>query len=76
MPNPNPNTSGLSPGGNSLTASGEHSPRVSVSVPADWKRRLDHAAAERGISTSKLTRQIIGGWLADHSEPPTHRATR
>ena len=65
MPNPTPDTSGLTPGGTSLTGNGVHSPRLAISVPADWKSRLDAIAAERNIGTSKLLRQIIGDWLGD-----------
>lgn len=70
--NPNPNTSGLSPGGHSLTAGADQSPRISVSIPGDWKQRLDQIAAERGTGTSKLVRQVIGEWLARQGASSHH----
>lgn len=67
VPNPRPDVSGLTPGGKSLTGGDIHSPRITISVPAEWKARLEAAASHAGIGTSKLVREIIGEWLAGHA---------
>lgn len=69
MPNPHPDTSGLTPGGTSLTSAGVHSPRISFSVPAEWKRQLEAIADSRNTGTAKLLREIVGDWIATHNNP-------
>lgn len=59
MPNPTPNTTGLTPGGTSLSGDGSHSPRISISLPADAKVRLDQLADDAGMSVSKYARKIL-----------------
>lgn len=59
MPNPSPNTAGLTPGGTSLSGDGSHSPRISISLPADAKSRLDRLANDAGVSVSKYARKIL-----------------
>lgn len=58
----------LIPGGKSLSGDGSHSPRLSFSVPADWKTELDQAAKDRGMGTAKLLRQIVGEWLTSRGK--------
>mgnify|MGYP001551696360 CR=1 FL=1 len=59
MPNPTPNTSGLMAGGTSLSGDGTHSPRVTISLPADVKAEIDRRATEAGMGTAKYLRRII-----------------
>ncbi len=59
------NEQNLVPGGKSLTGGNQHSPNLTVRVPADTKTRLDELAAAKGMGTSKYVRSIIDRHLAD-----------
>lgn len=59
MANTTPDTSGLTPGGTSLSGDGSHSPRVTVSLPADAKAALDARARDAGMGTAKYVRRIL-----------------
>ena len=65
MANTAPDTSGLTPGGTSLSGDGSHSPRVSISLPADAKREFDARAKKAVMGTAKYLRAI----LLDHLTP-------
>lgn len=64
MANHTPNTSGLTPGGTSLSGDGK-SPRIVVSLPADAKDRLDGLARAAGMGTAKYVRRILLDHLTD-----------
>lgn len=66
MANPTPNTTGLTPGGQSLSGTG-HSPRMTITLPDHQMTQLAHNADTRGMSRAKLARIIIGDWLTDHA---------
>jgi hypothetical protein len=53
------------PGRPSLTAPGEHSPRVSVRLPLDVHRRGLERAEREGKSLSTVMREAIEAYLAE-----------
>lgn len=54
----------------SLTAPGEHSPRVSARVPEDLYRRATARAASEGKTMSEVVRSLVTGYASDK---PTSR---
>lgn len=49
----------LIPGGKSLSGEGKHSPVVQVRVSENTRAQLRKIAAERKVSVSKLSRQVL-----------------
>ena len=54
----------LVPGGKSLTGGKQHSPVLTLRVPAEMKDRLDALADAAGMGTSKYVRKILDDHLA------------
>lgn len=50
----------------SLTAAGEHSPRISFRLPADERARAERLARKEGTTVSALARRALEDYLAGH----------
>lgn len=61
----------LVPGGKSLSGDGKHSPVVQTRVSETTRAKLQAIAADRGMSVSKLSRQILDDFVEQASNPPT-----
>lgn len=53
----------LIPGGKSLSGGSKHSPVVQVRVSETTRDKLAHIAAERRMSVSKLSRQVLDDFV-------------
>ncbi len=49
----------LLPGRKSLSGGAKHSPVLQVRIPEELRDELQHVATERGVSLSKLARDIL-----------------
>lgn len=56
----------LVPGGKSLSADGEHSPRLQVVVARETKAELERRANDSGVSLSKYMRHVLEQYLTEH----------
>lgn len=59
---------GLIPGGKSLSGDGKHSPVVQTRVSESTHERLKAIAAQRKMSMSKLSRQVLDEYVNEHGE--------